>query len=146
MQLASLAATLVIAVVVTRRRDQRWLVTASVSLVAVGLLCVAAEVVPFGAAAALGVGSGALFSLALTLVVLRADDPQDVGALSAMTHGYGYPLAAAGPVLIGLLHDWTAGWMAPLIALGALSVIMYAAGLAAAREGTISQVRQRSRA
>ena len=32
-----------------------------------------------------------------------------------MAQGFGYPIAAPGPLLFGLLHDLTAAWTVPLI-------------------------------
>ncbi|MGI5993573.1 CynX/NimT family MFS transporter [Saccharomonospora viridis] len=59
----------------------------------------------------LGLGMG-VFSLALTVIALRAKDSADTAALSGMAQGFGYLVAAVGPFLFGLLHDVTGGWTA----------------------------------
>lgn len=56
-----------------------------------------------------------VFSLALTVIALRARSGEDTARLSGMAQGFGYLLAAAGPFLFGLLHDLTHGWTAPWI-------------------------------
>lgn len=60
----------------------------------------------------LGIGM-AVFSLALTIIALRARTGADTAKLSAMAQGIGYLLAAIGPFLFGLLHDVTHGWTVP---------------------------------
>lgn len=62
----------------------------------------------------LGLGGGACLVLALAFLSLRAPDAAAAGALSAMAQSIGYLLAAAGPVVFGLLHTVSSGWQAPL--------------------------------
>jgi MFS transporter, CP family, cyanate transporter len=50
---------------------------------------------------ALGMGT---FSMVLTLIGLRARTPETVAALSTVTQGWGYLLAGAGPLLVGVLR------------------------------------------
>jgi MFS transporter, CP family, cyanate transporter len=54
-----------------------------------------------------------VFSLALTVIALRARNPQDTARLSGMAQGFGYLLAGVGPFLFGLLHDVTDDWTVP---------------------------------
>lgn len=61
-------------------------------------------------AALLGLGQGAAFSLAILLIMLRAGDSGVAARLSGMAQGVGYTMAAAGPLLVGVLHDWSGGW------------------------------------
>ncbi|MEU3621830.1 MFS transporter [Amycolatopsis coloradensis] len=56
-----------------------------------------------------------VFSLALTVIALRARTGADTARLSGMAQGIGYLLAAVGPFLFGLLHDLTDGWTVPWI-------------------------------
>ncbi|MFB6671366.1 hypothetical protein ACFCWG_03040 [Streptomyces sp. NPDC056390] len=46
-----------------------------------------------------------------------------------MAQGAGYLLAAAGPFVLGALHDATGGWTAPMLLLAALCVPMGIAGV-----------------
>jgi CP family cyanate transporter-like MFS transporter len=56
---------------------------------------------------ALGMGS---FSMALTLIGLRARTPETTAALSTVTQGWGYLLAGVGPLLVGVLRGLTGGF------------------------------------
>ncbi len=58
----------------------------------------------------LGTGMGGAFALAIMLIVLRAPDGHTAAALSSMAQSVGYSLAAAGPLLVGMLHDATGDW------------------------------------
>ena len=53
-----------------------------------------------------------VFSLALTVIALRARNAEDTARLSGMAQGIGYLIAGFGPFLFGLLRDLTGGWTA----------------------------------
>lgn len=57
--------------------------------------------------ALLGLGQGGSFSMALTLIVLRTANSRLAGRLSGMVQGLGYSLAATGPLLVGVLLQYT---------------------------------------
>ena len=57
----------------------------------------------------LGIGMGT-FAMVLSLLGLRARTPETVNALSTVVQGWGYAIAAAGPVLVGLLRGLTGGY------------------------------------
>ncbi len=83
-------------------------------------------------------GQGAAFSLALTLIVLRAPDARRGAELSGMAQAIGYSIAAAGPLLVGALHDAEGGWTVPLLLLVTLCAPMAAAGVGAGRSRLVS--------
>jgi CP family cyanate transporter-like MFS transporter len=56
-----------------------------------------------------------------------------VTALSAVAQSCGYVLAAAGPLLIGVLRQSSGGWTVPLLAGLAFCLVQAVAGLFAAR-------------
>lgn len=60
-------------------------------------------------AAALGM-AGATFPLGLVLINLRTRTAAGSAALSSFAQGVGYSVACLGPLLFGLLHDWSGGW------------------------------------
>jgi CP family cyanate transporter-like MFS transporter len=80
----------------------------------------------------LAVGQTA-FPLALVAIGLRARTGAGTVALSAFTQSGGYLLAALGPLVVGLLHEATGGWLMPLAFLFAALVAQTVAGLAIAR-------------
>jgi len=129
----------VVAVAASRMRDQRPIAAAACGLTVLGLLGVL--LAPTTAASLwavlLGVGFGAGFTLALTLMVLRAPDSRHAAELSGMAQSVGYTVAAFGPTLIGALHDLSGGWTLPLATLVGLSVPMLAAALGASRPGFV---------
>jgi len=78
------------------------------------------------------VGLGmSVFSLALTVIGLRARTADDTARLSGMAQGIGYLLAGIGPFAFGALRDLTAGWTVPwLLVLGVYAVQICAGALA----------------
>lgn len=80
------------------------------------------------------VGSGPLlFPLALTLINKRTRTHVGAIALSGFVQGPGYIVAAPGPILVGLLHEGTGGWIVPLLGLALTGVIVIVAGAVASR-------------
>ena len=80
------------------------------------------------------VGLGmSVFSLALTVIALRARTGADTARLSGMAQGFGYLFAALGPFLFGLLHDVAHGWTVPLAMLLGLLVVQVVFGALAGR-------------
>ncbi|WP_033294920.1 CynX/NimT family MFS transporter [Amycolatopsis jejuensis] len=81
----------------------------------------------------LGIGMS-VFSLALTVIALRARTGAETARLSGMAQGFGYLLAAVGPFAFGLLHDATGSWSVSLIVLLVVMVAqMIFGGLAGRR-------------
>jgi CP family cyanate transporter-like MFS transporter len=126
-------------IVAARLRDQR-------PIIALGVLCWLVGwggllVAPGGAALVwmvfLGVAQGVSFALVITLIVLRAPDAAHATALSGMVQGFGYVLAAGGPLAAGALHDVTGSWEASIVAMLALSLVLLACGLPASRAGWV---------
>ncbi|WP_413243104.1 CynX/NimT family MFS transporter [Pseudomonas ogarae] len=111
----------------TRGKDQRPAIVIAMLMTLGGLLgCLYAPIDGlWGWAILLGLGQGATFSLALTLIVLRSRDAHVAANLSSMAQGFGYTLASLGPFAVGVVHDLTGGWNAlgwifGLIGLGAI--------------------------
>ncbi len=84
-------------------------------------------------ASVLGMGLGGGFAMALALLALRAPDVATAGRLSAMAQGFGYGVAALGPLGLGLLQaHW--GWVWGLGFLEAIALLSLLAGLGAGRK------------
>lgn len=62
-----------------------------------------------------------------------------------MAQCVGYLMAAAGPLLLGQLHDWTGGWTAPLLITAAISVAGAFTGMLAGRNVQLEPAEPSSR-
>jgi CP family cyanate transporter-like MFS transporter len=116
MSLIAVPISLFLAPLAARSRSQSgWIVALGV----IGLAGVIGLLVDPAAAPLLWsvlVGLGlSVFSLALTVIALRARTTEDTAQLSGMAQGFGYLLAGIGPFLFGFLHDVTHGWTVPWI-------------------------------
>jgi MFS transporter, CP family, cyanate transporter len=123
-----------------RASHQRLFVLVFAALIAAGWLGVllAPTTVPYVWVVMLGIGQNAMFPLALTLLVLRGGPVASTAALSTMVQTVGYLLAAAGPLVIGVVHDISGSWTPALIVLLALLVPQTIIGLEAARNRTVT--------
>jgi CP family cyanate transporter-like MFS transporter len=124
-----------------RMRDQRRLVVGLTVVNAVGVagLLAAPASAPVVWALVIGIGQGALFPLALTMIVLRSGSPQITASLSTHVQSIGYLLAAAGPLAIGALHDATGSWSVPVALLLALLGLQVIAGSQAGRNRVLGE-------
>src|SRR6185437_17090838 len=102
-----------------RLPDQRPLVLVLTTIAAAGFggLLAAPGAAPLLWALLIGIGQGALFPLALTMIVLRSGAAHLTASLSTHVQSVGYLLAASSPFLIGALHDGTGSWSAPVAVL-----------------------------
>ena len=134
MQLATAVPGLLLAAVVGRLRDQR-AITVGMSAIAALSLAGLLLMPQAGAvwAALFGFGSGGTFMLGLSFMSLRAATAPQAAALSGMAQCVGYLMAAAGPPLIGVLHDLSGGWRLPLAVVVALCFAMAGLGSLAGR-------------
>jgi MFS transporter, CP family, cyanate transporter len=139
MNLVSIAGTFLAPVIAGRMSDQRAAVAGAVVLTMIGqagvLLAPASTALVW--VLVMGIGQGAALALALLMIVVRAGDDETAARLSSMAQGFGYLLAAAGPLLLGVLHDATGGWTVPLVVLIALCGVELVVGLAAGRARTV---------
>jgi CP family cyanate transporter-like MFS transporter len=139
-QFSGLVTSLALPPIATKRASQRVHTTFSALLSLAGysgLLLSGGRLLPLWCVL-IGLGQGALFSLALTMFALRAPDARHAAELSGMAQTVGYLLAATGPTLLGLVHDLTGAWTMPLAALAATTVAILLAGLAAGRDALVA--------
>jgi MFS transporter, CP family, cyanate transporter len=139
-QFTGLVTSLAAPPLATRRRSQRAHTSASALLSLAGyggLLVAGRSLLPLWCVL-IGLGQGAMFSLALTLFALRAPDARRAAELSGMAQTIGYLLAASGPTVLGLVHDLTGAWTIPLAALTATTIAILIAGLFAGRDALVA--------
>lgn len=84
-----------------------------------------------------GLGAGIAMVTSLSLFSLRTRDDYQASALSGMAQFIGYAGAAAGPLLVGTLHDVTGAWTALLSLLIVASVLVIVFATLAGRDRTV---------
>lgn len=133
--LSQLVTSLVVPSIAARCRDQRALAVGltALSFAALMGLILAPLATVWLWALLLGCGQGGLFALALSLIVMRSGNAQVTAQLSAMAQGWGYMLAACGPLLTGLLHQWTGSFASSIWLIALLSAAMAWSGWGAGR-------------
>ncbi|WP_433857333.1 CynX/NimT family MFS transporter [Streptomyces kronopolitis] len=139
--LLQMAGSFVVPVLAGRMRRQRLLGVAVSALMACGVagLLLAPVAGAWLWAALLGVGQGGALGLALTMMVLRSGDAHTAARLSGMAQTGGYLLAAAGPLVLGAVHQATGGWSVPLILLLAVCAGLALLGAGAGRDRRIGE-------
>lgn len=126
--------SLIVSPLAARRQSQSgWIVGLGVLGIAgmLGLL-IAPAAAPLLWSVLVGLGMS-VFSLALTVIALRARDAEDTARLSGMAQGFGYLLAGVGPFLFGLLHHVSGGWTVPWLMMLAVYLVQILAGALAGR-------------
>ncbi len=126
----------------SRMRDQRTVIAAIMILFVLGMGgCLYAPLSTLWLwIVILGMGQGGAFAMALTLLAVRSADAETASALSAMAQGFGYLLAAMGPLAVGVVHDVFASWNETGILLGLIGLGALAFGLGAGRDRWVGGV------
>ncbi|MGF6357632.1 CP family cyanate transporter-like MFS transporter [Paenibacillus sp. 4624] len=140
MQMVSVPATFIVPILAGKTRDQRLLTTITCLCLIIGyalLFSDAPVLVTIGVALA-GIGAGASFGLVTMFFVLRTSHAREAASLSGMAQSFGYMLAAGGPLLFGLMHDWTKGWTLSLLIQVLLAIGLLMTGLQASKDRTVS--------
>ena len=135
-----LVTSLITPSIAARCRDQRAFAVGVSLLVVVSVLALILG--PLGArwlwAVLLGCGMGSCFALALSLIVMRSSNANVTAQLSAMAQGWGYALAAFGPLLVGLLRGWTGGYNSAAVLVALVGVVMVWSGWGAGRNRLVT--------
>ena len=111
---------------ISRGEDRRaYLAAASaISLTGVVWMAVAPNLYPFVVVSLIGFGTGGAFTLAMTLPLDNARSAGEATSWNAFVMLVSYVIGAAGPVLVGVLHDASGGFRVPLWMLVTASVAM----------------------
>ncbi|CAH0343938.1 MFS transporter [Bacillus sp. CECT 9360] len=146
-QFVSLPASFLIPIWAGRLANQRRLVgfiVLCLLLTYAGLLSGNPTFAPL-CAVLVGIALGAAFSLATMFFVLRTQNAHQAAELSGMAQSIGYLLAAIGPALFGLIHDFTHSWTIPIIILCVAAILLFIVGMEAgsSRYITISENRKK---
>jgi CP family cyanate transporter-like MFS transporter len=130
-----LPCALVVPHLAERAADQRLQAVAYCAVTASGLtgLMIAPGSVPLLWAVLIGIGQGACFPLALTMIVLRSGSVGATAGLSTLVQSFGYLIAAVGPLAAGVIHDLSGSWTPAVAVLLAALVPQALVGAAAGR-------------
>ncbi|MET9292197.1 MFS transporter [Streptomyces sp. NPDC003077] len=137
--LVQASGSFVVPMLAGRMRRQRLLAVAVSALMACGVvgLLVAPVAGAWLWAVLVGVGQGGALGLALTMMVLRSGDAHTAARLSGMAQTWGYLLAAAGPLVLGAVHQATGGWTVPIVLLLVVCAGLALLGMGAGRDRRI---------
>ncbi len=135
LQFSQLPITFIIPIIAGKVKDQRMIVVGVTTLYIIGYGGVLLGITSLTALwmIMIGLAGGAAFGLAMMFFTLRTRTPQEAANLSGMAQSFGYALAAIGPVLFGLLHDFTASWTVPMFILIVASVVILFTGMKAGK-------------
>lgn len=129
-----LPGAIVAPILVQRLRNVGWVILFGVAVFAIGYLGLL--LAPAAATAlwvtCLGVGP-ILFPVCLTLINARTRSHEGAVALSGFAQGIAYSVGALGPLIVGVLHEVTGGWTAPLVVLSVTVLVGIPAAIALAR-------------
>lgn len=138
--IVALPSTLITPLLAVRGRDQRGLMVAVSGLTLIGYagLTLVPGLAPWVWIVIIGLGQGAMFPLAMTLIVLRAGGPMEAMALSAFAQTIGYAVSVIGPLGMGVLHTMSGVWWPSMAFLTATLIPTFGFGLRAARSETLT--------
>lgn len=127
-------------IMASRAKDQRLTIALMIGLTVTGLMTTiyAPMSTMWLWSIILGMGLGGVFSMALALLVLRASSPQVAAALSGMSQGVGYTVAATGPVMVGILYEYTGNWHSVAVLYLLMASGSFAFGMRAGRNVQIT--------
>lgn len=138
-QLAQLPITFITPIIAGRMKRQQSLiiVITAMMLLAFGLLYFFQASYLILSCITLGIGTGAAFSLAMMLFVIKSNAPEEAAALSGMAQSIGYLIAAFGPPIFGYLFDCFQDWNSSLLSLILVVFLILLTGLYATQSKKI---------
>lgn len=134
-QLAMLPIMFISPIVATKMRDQKLMIylVGLMMFVGIGMLTfLKAEYIYF-TAILIGMASGLAFSLAILFFSLKSKTMDGTIKISGKAQSVGYLIAAFGPPVFGVLHDWDMSWKSSFYFLLVMIIVMTIFGLKAAR-------------
>lgn len=135
LNVAALATTMIIPWLADRYGSRRlYLVVFSIAMT---VSCVGFAAIPAGAfvwAAIIGLATGTMFPLVMTLPVDVGRRPADVGAVTGLMLGVGYVIGAIAPLALGAARDLTGSYTTTLWLIVGAAAILLSLCLAMTRE------------
>lgn len=139
-QACGLVGTLAAASLIPRTRSQSVLGVAFTASAVIGILgLLVLPGLSWLWALFLGLCTGGAIVIAMALFGLRTTNYHQAAGLSSMAQSGGYVLAAAGPVVIGLLRDAAGGWTVPLLVVLGVVIVQGVFVALAGRDRTLPE-------
>lgn len=123
-------------VVATKMKDQKLLIylTGLLMFGGVGLLALFKTEYIYFTAVMIGTSTGLAFSLSILFFSLKSRTTTGTIKVSGQAQSFGYLIAACGPPIFGVLHDWDSSWNTSFYFLMVMAVILTIFGRGAAKE------------
>jgi len=139
-QMAQLPVTFIGSVVANKMKNQQLLVWITGIIMMIGILLLILFKTQFIilSVVLIGIGGGLAFSLAMMFFILRTKNAETAAGLSGMAQSFGYMLAATGPPIFGMLHDFTDDWTISFYFLLAGVVMLIFVGINASKNRIIA--------
>jgi MFS transporter, CP family, cyanate transporter len=126
LNITALVTTVIIPYLADRRGSRRvYLIGFSATLLASAVGFVVLPGAGWIFAAGIGLGTGAMFPLVMTLPIDVGKRPTDVAAVTGLMLGVGYVIGAIGPILLGAVRDATGGFTTTLWLIAASAAILF---------------------
>ncbi|MDN4079321.1 MFS transporter [Paenibacillus polymyxa] len=126
--IAQLPVTLCLHLLLRAIPSRKFWITFFIGSEIVGLILLGfTDVTPIMASICLGISAGGLISLTLLLPIDKTNSALEASTWSAMTQAIGYMIGAIGPIIIGVLYDYTGSFrptMYLLIVLGLVVIFL----------------------
>lgn len=138
-QATGIIGSMLIPILAGKKPDQRWLVIILIILEILGFigLLIPGIGLEWLWVALIGFVLGGCFGLALLFIVLRASTTETAIELSGMAQSIGYFVASSGPILMGILFDFTQNWNYPIVFLIIISLVKLSMGLEAGKNAMV---------
>lgn len=140
-QLAMLPVLFVSPVIATKVKDQKWMVygIGALMFTGIGIVILFKVTYIYLAAVLIGAASGWAFSLSILFFSLKSRTMDGTIKISGKAQSIGYLIAAFGPPIFGVLHDWDTTWQSSFYFLLLMIVLMVLFGVKAAKPRFIEE-------
>jgi CP family cyanate transporter-like MFS transporter len=115
-----------------------WMVTESLIVLA-SLIVLLSKTSPIISAFLFGIGAGGLFTLNLLLPIDATNNVNESTSWSAMQQSAGYVIGAAGPILLGWIHDFSDSFTPAITGMILISILMIFIQVAATQKNRTAQ-------
>lgn len=134
-QVAMLPIMFISPIIATKMKDQKIMIyiIGGLMFTGISMLTILKTEYIYLTATIIGMSSGLAFSLSILFFSLKSKTMNGTIKISGKAQSIGYLIAAFGPPIFGMLHDWDLSWKSSFYFLLVMIVVMTIFGLRAAR-------------